>query len=106
MHRALLVADRATGTAVVVEPVPVTGADLDDRVLRAGAEAAVALEAVAARQAAASLVARLALGQAADHLGEVIDPPGRLAFWLPPPLGVGEIPRMQLVEVGQVVLGR
>ena len=64
VHRALLVARPAAGAAVVVEPVAVPDAQLDHRVLRAGAEAAVALEAVAARQAAARLVGRLLLATA------------------------------------------
>src|SRR5918993_1462097 len=70
VHRALLEAGRAAGAAVVVEAVPVPGTELDHRVLRARAEAAVALEAVAAGQAAAGLVARLAGGQPPPDPGE------------------------------------
>ena len=59
VHRALLEAHGAAGAAVVVELGSRARAQLDHRVLRAGAEAAVALEAVAAGQAAARLVGRL-----------------------------------------------
>src|SRR6266540_3345613 len=71
VHRALLEAGSAAGAAVVVEPVAVTLTQLDHRVLGAGAQAAVAFEAVAARQAPAGLVDRLRGGEAADHLAEV-----------------------------------
>ena len=73
VHRALVVARAAAGAPVVVEAVAVARAELDHGVLRAGAQAAVALEAVAAGQAAARLVAGLLAGEAADHLGEVRD---------------------------------
>src|SRR5512142_2564302 len=73
MHRALLVTGAAAGAPVIVELVAVPGTQLDHRVLGAGAQAAVALAAVSARQAAARLVRRLALGQAAEHLAEVRD---------------------------------
>ena len=62
---------RTAGASVVVEPVAVSGAELDHRVLWAGAEAAVAFEAVAARQATPRLVGRLLGRQAADHLREI-----------------------------------
>ena len=52
MARALLEADGAAGAQLVLVPVALAGAELRDRVLRAGAVAAVALEAVAAGQAA------------------------------------------------------
>ena len=58
MHRALREARSAAGAAVVVELVAVADAQLDDRVLGARAQAAVALETVAAREATARLVDR------------------------------------------------
>src|SRR5512134_3670556 len=74
VHRALLEAHPAAGAAVVVEPVAVPFAELDHGVLGAGAQAAVAFEAVAARQAPTRLVDRLLDREAADHLAEVGDP--------------------------------
>src|SRR4029077_20556707 len=70
VHGALLVARPAAGTAVVVEPVAVAYAELDDGVLRARGPASIALEAVAARQAPARLVGRRVGRQAAHHLRE------------------------------------
>ena len=55
MHRALLEARSTPGAAVVVEAVAVPGPELDDGILRAGAQAAVTLEAVAAGEAALRL---------------------------------------------------
>ena len=61
--RALLVAHRAAGAQVVVVAVEAARAELGDRLLGARRVAVVALEAVAAGQAAARLVARLGLGR-------------------------------------------
>ena len=73
MHRALLEARPAAGAAVVVEPVAVPLAQLDHGVLGARAQAAVAFEAVAARQAAARLVDRFVGGEAAAHEHDPFD---------------------------------
>src|SRR6516164_1833676 len=104
MHRALLVADSAAGAPVIVEHVCVVSPmlvarraarpDLDDRVLRAGTEAPVALEAIAARQAASRLVFGLVFTQTANYLGEIGDAAGRLALGLAAARGIGEIPRV------------
>src|SRR5271165_5478716 len=106
MHRALLVARAAAGALVVVELVPVTDAELDHRVLRARAQAAVALTAVAAGQAAARLVRRLLLRQPAEYLGEVRGPLLRWGLGLLAAGGVAEVPQIQHVERDQIVLGR
>src|ERR1700761_8134537 len=98
MHRALLITRAAAGAPVVVKLITVPGTELDDRVLRARPQAAVALAAVAARQAAACLVHRLPLGQAADYLLETRDPLLRLGLRLLPPGGVAEVPEVQVGE--------
>src|SRR4249919_3067811 len=106
MYRALLEAGPATGAPVVVETVAVARAELDDRVLGTGAQAAVALEAVAARQAPLGLVDRRRLIETAHHLGEggraLLDGLLRLRLLG----GVGEVPHIQLVEGGRLVLRR
>ena len=106
MHRALFEAGRATGAAVVDELVAVVAlSHLGDRVLRAGAVAAVAFEAVAARQAPAGLVLGGLFRQPADHLVE----PGDAAFGrevgLSAARGVTEVPQVQLVEAGRRMFG-
>ena len=68
--RALLDADAATFAEVVVNLVAQRRTEFDDRVVRAHAEAVVALEAVAAREAAAGLEERVLLGQSPDDLVE------------------------------------
>src|SRR5665213_2710151 len=74
VHGALLEAGPAAGAAVVVEPVAVPDPQLDHGVLGACAEAAVAFEAVAARQTPGRLIDSLLGGEAADHLAEIRDP--------------------------------
>jgi hypothetical protein len=74
VHGALVEAGGTARAALVVEPVALPDAELDHRVLRTRAETSVALEAVAAREAAAGFVPRLWLGQAAEHFAEVDDP--------------------------------
>src|ERR1035441_6394382 len=91
-------AGAAASAAVVVEPVPVPCTQLDHRILRARAEAAVALKAIAARQAPAGLVGRLLRGQPADHLGKVADPVAGVQFGLVALFGVAEVPRVEHVE--------
>src|SRR5580700_11907634 len=98
MHTALLIARAAAGTPVIVELVPVSGPELDHRVLGARAQAAVTLAAVAARQAAACLIRRLLLGQAAEHLAEIGDPLLRGGFRLLPAGGITEVPQVQVAE--------
>src|SRR3984957_7783220 len=105
MHRALLIARAATGAPVIVELVPVAGPELDHRVLGTRAQAAVAFAAVAARQAAACLVGRFALGQAAEHLAEIRDPLLRGDLRLLLAGGVAEIPQVQVAERDRLVLG-
>src|SRR5262249_25176729 len=105
VHRALLVADPAAGAAVVVEPVPVPGAELDHRVLRAGPEAAVALEAVPAGQAAARLIDRLVRGQPAGDLAEVGPARRYGTFGLNGGGDVGGVPGVQPVEDREIVFG-
>src|SRR5664279_4948568 len=106
VHRALLEARPAAGTTVVVEPVAVPDAELDHRVLRARPEAAVALEAVPARQAPPRLVARLLDRQTAEYLGEVGDPLVGRELGLVAARRVAEIPEMQQVERRRLVLRR
>src|SRR5664279_1996018 len=106
VHRALPEARGAAGALVVVELVAVPDAELDHRVLGARAEAAVALEAVAAREAAARLEDGLLSREASDDLAEVCDTLlGRL-FGLLPPVGVAEVPQVELVPVRDIVLRR
>src|ERR1019366_10631679 len=81
VHRALLEAGSTPGAAVVVEAVSVSHAELDHRILRAGGQAAVTLEAVAAGEAAPRLEDGLHLAETPDNLGEVGHPLHRL----PPP---------------------
>src|SRR5664280_1481937 len=71
VDRALLVAARTSRALLVVVAVAVTLAELDDSVLRAAAEAAVALDAVAAGQAARRLEVGLLGLEPLDDLGEV-----------------------------------
>src|SRR5450755_3024808 len=104
MHRALLEARPAAGALVVVELVTMPDAQLDHRVLRAGPEAAIALAAVAARQAAACLVGRLLLGQAADHLTEARDALRWRRLGLLAAGGVAEVPQVEHVEGHRPVL--
>ena len=63
--RALFEANGAARAEVVVDTVESARAELNDRLLRTGGVAIVAFKAVAAGQAAACLVTRLGLGQAA-----------------------------------------
>src|SRR6476660_6039371 len=106
MHRALLVTRAAAGALAIVELVPVAGPELDYRVFGTRAQAAITLAAVAARQAAACLVRRLALGQAAEHLAEISDPLLRFGLRLLPTGCIAEIPQIQVAERDKFVLGR
>src|ERR1035441_5411409 len=98
VHRALLEAGSTPGAAVVVEAVSVSHAELDHRILRAGGQAAVTLEAVAAGEAAPRLEDGLHLAETPDNLGEVGHPLHRLALGLLARERVGEVPGMQAVE--------
>src|SRR4051812_6147080 len=71
---------RAGSARSQADRVAVAGAELDDRVVGAHPEAVVALEAVAAGQAAAGLELRGPLVQPADHLSAAVTTP-----WLPRP---------------------
>ena len=97
---ALLGAGSATGALVVVELVAVSLAQLDDGVLRAGSQAAVTLEAVAAAQAAFGLEVGLLVAQTADDLGEP-DALGGIELGLVPASVVTEVPQ---IEVGEPCL--
>jgi hypothetical protein len=77
-----------TFAEVVVELGAQRRTEFDDRVIRANAEAVVALEAVAAREAAAGLEERVLLGQSPDDLVEGAPPPGLLELGTPGPRGV------------------
>ena len=79
---ARLVAGATAGAFGVVEAVPEARAELDDGIFGAGAEAAVALEAVAAGQAAARLDVGLHLVQPAVDLVEIGHPVGRVELGL------------------------
>src|SRR5471030_2483202 len=92
VHRALSEARPATGAAVVVEPVALPDSQLDHGVLWTRTQAAVAFEAVAARQTPACLVDRLLGGETADHLVEISDPFLRRELGLLPAGGVSEVP--------------
>src|SRR6187397_105103 len=108
VHGALSVTGGAAGAAVVVVLVPVGSvalAEADDGILGARAEAAVALDAVAARQAAPRLEMSLVGGQAGDDLPEVLHPGRRLPLGLLAPVVVAEVPEVELVERRQRVLG-
>src|ERR1700750_1571979 len=104
MHRALLVTRAAAGAPVIVELIAVSRPQLDHRVLGARAQAAVALAAVTAGQAAACLVVRLLLGKAAEHLADIRDPLLRFGLRLLPAGGVPEIPQVQVAERDDLVL--
>src|ERR1700680_5112647 len=106
MHRALLVTRAAAGAVAIVELVAAARPELDHRVLGARAQAAVALAAVAARQAAARLIRRLTLGQAPGHLAEIRDPLLRAGLRLLPAGRVAEIPQVQVAERDKFVPGR
>src|SRR5580704_4016245 len=106
MHRTLLVTRAAAGALAIVELIAMPGPELDYRVFGARAQAAVALAAVAAGQAAACLVRRLALGQAAEHLAEIRDPLLRFGLRLLPTGGIAEIPQIQVAERDKFVLDR
>ena len=72
MTGTLLEAHGTTGAKTVVIAVTHPGAQLDDRMLGAGTEAAIALEAVAAGEAAPGLIGGFALAQAPDNFVEAI----------------------------------
>src|SRR6056297_4153791 len=80
MAGTLLVAGGAAGAQAVVEAVAFAGPELDDGVLRAGGEAAVALVAVTAGQAARRLVPGLRFRDGGDDLAEVLRPRCRRAL--------------------------
>src|SRR5690606_7341878 len=105
VDRALPVAGGATGALVVVEGIAVPDTELDDRVLRAGAEAPVALEAVATGQAPGGLELSLPCGEPGRDLVEGLHPRGRVQGLLLPPRVVAEVPEVQLAQPGLRVLG-
>src|SRR5437773_971628 len=103
--RALRDAHAAALAVVVVEFEALAGPELDDGVVGADAVAVVAFEAVAARQAAARFVQRVAFVEAALHFverglaaNEVERRPHRLRR-------VGVVPGVELVEARHCVLG-
>src|SRR5665213_4434600 len=103
MHRALLKACPAPGAAVVVELIALPSPELDHRVLRARAQTAVALAAVAARKTPAGLERRLLGRQATDHLGEPGDALLRRKLGRLPTGGVTEEPQIEHRERRHVV---
>src|SRR5690606_16542014 len=105
MDRALSEARCAPGAPVVVEDVAMPDAELDDGVLGTGSEAAVALEAVAAGQAACGLELGLARGEAGHDLVKSRDPGGRIKGVLLAASVVTEVPEVELVEPCLGVLG-
>jgi hypothetical protein len=80
----LIEAGAAARAPVVVEPVAVSGAELDDRVFRTRAEAPIALAAVPARQAPSRLEGRVVCGKTADYLCEIFNALDRLELRLLP----------------------
>src|SRR5512132_9997 len=104
--RTLLEADRAARAQVVDVLVAFTGPELGDRVLGAGTVAAVALEAVAARQATPRLVDGFLLLQTLHHLLEAGAAALHVGVGLGPLLDAGVVPQVQLVEGGEVLLRR
>ena len=104
MDGALAEARAATGALLVVELVAQTHAELHHRVLGAGAEAAVALEAVAARQAPSGLERRLVGGEPRDHLVEGEHPTRGVQLGLAAAIVVPEVPQVEQVEAGERVL--
>src|SRR6476620_5397083 len=100
---------RAPGTSrssapVVVVHIAVPDAQLDHRVLGAGAQAAIALGAVAARETPASLIGGLLDGQPSGHLAEARDAVRGRQLGLLPARGIAEEPKVQHVECRHVVL--
>src|SRR5512132_369197 len=80
--------------------------ELQYRVVRTDAVAVVAGEAVAAGHAPPRLVERVGLVQALDDLLEGPAPPLDLELRLHGPRSVRVVPRVELVEGGELVLGR
>src|SRR5580658_867803 len=73
MARALLETNRTSRAFCVVVAIAFSRPQLDDRVLRAGSVTIVALETIAAAQAALRLAPRFRLGQPRQHLGKSFD---------------------------------
>src|SRR5512132_3795893 len=90
--RTLPAAERAARAPVVAVLVASPGPELGDRVLGAGAVAAVALEAVAARQAAPRLVDGFLLLQTLHHLLEAGAATLHVGVGLRPLLDAGVVP--------------
>ena len=105
MDRALLETRPAAGAAVVVEPVAQSRPELDHRVLGAGAQTAVAFDAVPARQAPASFEHGLLRRQRADHLIESAEPLFRGQLGLLAAGVIAEVPEVQKFEFGLRMLG-
>src|SRR5688572_10015677 len=93
--RALLVTDRAPGAFVEVVLVTPAGSQLDDRLLGAGREATIALEAVAARETALRLVLRRGGNEPFDHFVECAAPAIEADAGLCPPSRGDVIPGPQ-----------
>src|SRR5450631_4810947 len=106
MGRALLEADRTPGAPVEVDAIARALAQLDDGVLRTSTEAAVALEAVPAREAPLGLEHRSRLGEAPHHLVETRHPARLLELALRPLRRLREEPDVELIEGGDGLFGR
>ena len=91
---------------VVVEFETVAGTELDHRIVRADAVAVVALEAIAARQAAPRFIERVGLVEPALHLLERALPAGAFDHRPHRLRRIGVIPGIELVEARQFVLFR
>src|SRR5690349_10593967 len=104
VYRALLEARAAAGAAAVVELVAMTHTQLDHSVLGTGPQAAVALEAVAARQAPTRFVNGLARREAPYHFGEACDSLLGRELGLLPSGVVAEVPEMELAEARRLML--
>src|SRR5664279_449457 len=98
VHRALLIARPTAGAPVVVELVSVSDSELDHGVLRTRSQAAVTLDAVAARKTPGRFKGRLRLGQSAGDLAETLDTLLRCQLGLLPAGRVAEEPGVQHVE--------
>src|SRR5512147_2540717 len=106
MARTLLEADRAARAQIVEILIAFPRPELGDRVLRTRAEAAVALEAVAAGQAALGFVNCFLFVQPVHHLFERGAALLHLRTRLRTLADIGVVPEVQLVERCEILLRR
>src|SRR4029450_11316931 len=102
---ALVVTDRAAGTPVQVVPIAAPRAELDDRLFRARGVAAIALEAIAARQASLRFILGGVGVQSPNDLVKRRAPGVEVDRALPPPTRLGVIPDAEHLERREIVLG-